>query len=159
LRYAPKGTLLAVAIQRGGIQLWDTQTQHPVRILSRDGNSHQISFGPDGRWLAAGVWGVNKPTDVQVWDVATGSEVTRLKGHKDMVWGAAFSPDGTYLVTGDASGNVILWKVEDWKDCTQLKTSGVYQIAISPDGQWLAAGGGTSEVAVWDLKSLLRSCR
>lgn len=158
LRYAPRGRLLAVAIERGGIQLWDTKTGSLVQSWSEDGNSEQISFSPDGRLLAAGVWGTNKPNHVQVWDVATGLRVTSLDGHKDTVWGVAFSPDGKYLVSGDTSGLIRLWRVADWKSCAQVKASGVYQVAISPNGRWLAAGGGTLDVAIWDFRTLLRSC-
>jgi hypothetical protein len=159
LRYAPTGKLLAVAVWRGGVQLWDTKTQTLVRTLSTEGNSEQMSFSPDGRWLGVAVWGSGQKTRVQVWDVATGSEVTRLNGHNSNVWGVAFSPDGKFLVSGDTSGDVRLWKVASWQSCSQLKASGGQQVAISPDGHWLAAGGGTLEISLWDFRNLVQSCR
>jgi len=39
----------------------------------------------------------------RLWDVATGEEIRRLKGHTDVVISAAFSPDGAMVVT--ASGD------------------------------------------------------
>jgi WD40 repeat protein len=159
LRYAPTGQLLAVAVWRGGVQLWDTKTQTLVRTLSTEGNSEQMSFSPDGRWLGVAVWGSGQQTRVQVWEVSTGSEVTRLNGHNSDVWGVAFSPDGKFLVSGDTSGDVKLWKVASWQSCSQLKASGGQQIAISPDGHWLAAGGGTFEISLWDFRNLVQSCR
>jgi len=159
LRYAPTRKLLAVAVWRGGVQLWDTKTQTLVRTLSTDGNSEQMSFSPDGRWLGVAVWGSGQQTRVQVWDVSTGYEVTRLNGHNSNVWGVAFSPDGKFLVSGDTSGDVRLWKVASWQQCSQLKASGGQQVAISPDGHWLAAGGGTLEISLWDFRNLVQSCR
>lgn len=159
LRYAPTGQLLAVGFWRGGVQLWDTKTQTLVRTLSTEGNSEQMSFSPDGRWLGVAVWGSGQQTRVQLWDVSTGSEVNSLDGHNSNVWGVAFSPDGRFLVSGDTSGDVRVWKVAGWQNCLQLKASGGQQVAISRDGHWLAAGGGMFEISLWDFRNLLQSCR
>jgi WD40 repeat protein len=34
-------------------------------------------------------------------------------GHSDQVECATFSPDGKWLASGDSSGVIILWRVED----------------------------------------------
>jgi WD40 repeat protein len=40
-----------------------------------------------------------------LWDAKTGYEVFALKGHTEMVWSVAFSPDGERIVTGIAGAN------------------------------------------------------
>ncbi|MBA3874354.1 MAG: hypothetical protein H0X30_34930, partial [Anaerolineae bacterium] len=55
-------------------------------------------FSPDGRWLL---------TDIGLWDLAAGKQVTQL-GNKV----AAFSPDNNLLATYDQSvGKVMLWDI------------------------------------------------
>lgn len=159
LLYAPEETLLAAAVAHGGVQLWDSAQGTLVRTLRGDGNVQQMSFSPDSRWLAAATWDVGQKHHVQIWNVVTGSEETRLKGHSDDVWGVAFSPDGKFIASSDTSGDVRLWKAGTWDQCLQLHAAGGYEVAISSDGHWLAAGGGTWEISVWDLRSLIQMCR
>lgn len=164
LRYAPRGQLLAVAIERSGVQLWDTRRKALVRTLSDTGNSAQISFSPDGRTLAAAVWGDGQQTGVKVWDVSTGQQrawlaATKLEPkNKNDVWAVAFGSDGKSLVSGDTKGNVTVWNTVNWESCSQLTTSGLYEVAVSPDGRWLASGGGDTDAFIWDLHELTKNC-
>ncbi len=164
VRYAPTGRLLAAAIERGGVQLWDTRKKALVRTLSDTGNSGQIRFSPDGRLVAVAVWGAGHRTGVKVWNVSTGQQVAwltatnlRLK-HKNDVWAVAFSPDGTSLISGDTNGNVVVWSTANWQSCYQLTTAGLYELAVSPDGRWLASGGGDTDAFIWDLQQLTKNC-
>ena len=65
----------------------------------------------------------------------------------------AFSPDGTLLATGDANGEVRLWRVMDGE---QLLTFGehtgwVRSVSFSPDGQRLASGSDDKTLKLWDV--------
>src|SRR5262249_16454024 len=46
---------------------------------------------------------------ILLWDVATGTEVARLQGHRNYVFSLAFSPDGTTLASGSGDFTVRLW--------------------------------------------------
>src|SRR5262249_46493109 len=62
-----------------------------------------VTFAPDGRSLAASYdasYNSNYNLWVKVWEVASGRERTRFKGHAGFVMVSAYSPDGTLLVTG-----------------------------------------------------------
>ena len=53
-----------------------------------------------------------------LWDAATSQQLgPRLTGHKAMVIGLAFSPDGKTLASVDVEGTIVLWDVdiESWK--------------------------------------------
>ena len=65
-----------------------------------------------------------------------------LKGHKDVVFHGAFSPDGKTLATASWDGTVRLWQVETGQELLTLAGSGsaVFSVAFAPDGRALAAG-------------------
>jgi WD40 repeat protein len=163
--YSPEAGLLAVAIaDQGGIQIWDTAKMSLVRNLTRTGIWRQMSFSPDGRLLAAALWGSDQRNGVRVWRVESGKQVAELVlneanvRHRNDVWAVSFSPDGKFLASGDTNGNLTLWKVEDWQQCVRFAQRGLYQMAISADGRWLAAGGGGVDVSIWDFQELVRAC-
>ena len=124
LRYAPDGRFLA-ACTRGSVWLFDTQTfqrrllgQHPTRVPAGYFGGVAISalaMSHDGRLLATGGH-EDRPT-VRVWDLRTGRLAHILQhpaGH--YVYGLAFSPDGSQLVSGvnwdeDGQGAVCVWEL------------------------------------------------
>ena len=47
----------------------------------------------------------------RLWDAATGKALVTLEGHTDRVWSAAFSPDGTRVVTASFDKTAKIWRV------------------------------------------------
>ncbi|MEH2063909.1 MAG: hypothetical protein V7K50_16865 [Nostoc sp.] len=78
------------------------------------------------------------------------TEVNRLEGHTDIVWGVTFSPDGQLLASGSRDQTVKLWR----PDGTLLQTlkghtDAVSCVSFSPDGQSLASGSLDKTVQIW----------
>ncbi|MGY0063335.1 NB-ARC domain-containing protein [Streptomyces sp. LZ34] len=74
----------------------------------------------------------------------------------DRVRSVAISPDGTWLATGSANGEVRLWDRASGRCTTTLTghTRRVNAVVISPDGTWLATGSSWDEtVRLWDRAS------
>ena len=44
-----------------------------------------------------------------LWDAPDGAEIAVLRGHESVVWSAAFSPDGTRIVTASSDRTARLW--------------------------------------------------
>ncbi|OCQ89971.1 hypothetical protein BCD64_18715 [Nostoc sp. MBR 210] len=78
------------------------------------------------------------------------SELNRLEGHTDIVWGVAFSSDGKFLASGSRDQTVKLWR----PDGTLLQTlkghtESVTSVSFSPDGQSLASSSLDKTVEIW----------
>jgi len=93
-----------------------------------------------------------------LWDAASGEQIDVLRGHRDLVLGVAFSPDGSLLATSSADGTVRIWDVAAGTQKFVLRGppgekfynfSGLAP-AFSPDGSRLASGGWRS-TPIWDL--------
>jgi WD40 repeat protein len=72
-----------------------------------------------------------------------------------VVLSLAFSPDGTLLATGDAHGEIRLWRVADGKQLLvcQGHTVWVVSVAFSSDGTMLASSGIDAMVKLWDVQT------
>ena len=111
-----------------------------------------LAFGPDGRWLAAGL----RSGMILIWDTQiVKPEPVTLAAHKDPIRGLAFTPDGTTLVSGSADGMVTLWHARPaWTKHFQFEMrDGLDDLALSPDGERLALASNHSG-RILDFSSL-----
>ncbi|TNN48267.1 Intraflagellar transport protein 122 [Liparis tanakae] len=92
----------------------------------RDQCVYDLAFKPDGSQLiiAAGF-------QVLVYDVADGSLIQPLKGHKDLVYCVAYAKDGKRFASGSADKSIIIWT---------SKLEGILKYTWTNDGQYLALG-------------------
>jgi WD40 repeat protein len=149
----------------GDVKIWDAKTGRLLHtLLDSSGKINSVALAADSKKLASasGVYpGVPNrkvvPGEVRVWDVTSGKELLRLKGHMDLVECVAFLPDGETVASGDFDGAVKLWNAQTGAEVKTLRVNrtGVNAIAVSPDGGTLAIGvgghRGGGEVQLWDL--------
>lgn len=109
-----------------------------------------LAFSPDEKILAGGTTG-----SAILWDTKTGKVLHELSGHKDWVFGIAFSPDGKLVATGGANkdATIKIWDVESGELKHNLENlGGINCLAFSPNGKTLACGNG-NQVSLWDVSS------
>jgi WD40 repeat protein len=70
------------------------------------GQFRRVQSGRDARRH-----GASDDNTARLWDAASGREITALKGHEGRVNSAAFSPDGTRVVTASDDGTAGIWDV------------------------------------------------
>jgi len=164
-RYREKASLspdgrYAVLSDRGKAEfvIWNMakQTNHLV-IQGSKANVAWATFSPQSdRILTASVSGRR----ATLWDAETGRELFSV-GHMRDVWHAAFSADGSRIVTGSLDGWVKVWSARNGEQLSQFAHGGeglvtpVYCVAFSPDGQYVASGGSSDDrkVHVWNLET------
>lgn len=92
---------------------------------------------------------------VQIWDVASGSEIGTLKGHGRAVSKVAFSRDGKLLATGGTDNTIKIWDFASQRELVTLTghTANIESLDFSPDGKLLASASEDGSTFLWDTKT------
>jgi len=87
------------------------------------------------------IGGLDRDYFVRIWDTETGKELRKLEGHTAPVRHAAFSPDGTKIVTGGNDRSVCIWDAESGNEVQKLDVpmAIVNRVDFSPDGKKVVA--------------------
>lgn len=128
-------------------------------------------FSPDGSLAISGSCAEHAEDEfcakgeIILWDVDTGEVVRRLQGHAGTVRSLAFSPDGSFALSGSCaerdddntciSGEMILWDVESGRSASRFEghTDWVWSVAYSPDGSRVLSGSLDGTMILWDVES------
>jgi RNA polymerase sigma factor (sigma-70 family) len=96
-----------------------------------------FSFGPNGVWIA-----IAKGNSVVLWDVATGTPIEQLDGHRAPVTGVEFGRDGRVVLSTSADRTALAWGVDP----------AVPGAARTPEQIWadLAGEAAAAFRAVWE---------
>jgi Flp pilus assembly protein TadD len=128
----------------GLIKLWDWRTGKEVRPpLRHDDIVFNVSFSPDGRYLAAikaPDW--SKNPELLVWEVASGRAVIRMRYDTpsySLRETARFRLDGRAVASRDFRGVLRLWEVPSGKLLGERPLDGDGVTRFSPDGRVAAA--------------------
>ena len=72
-----------------------------------------------------------------------------------VVWSVAYDPNGIYVATGDETGQVLIWKVQDRELAREPIEFGesINGMDFSPDGKRLAIAVGDGKARVLDVES------
>ena len=83
-------------------------------------------------------------------------ESNTFKGHKDIVLGVDFSPDGRHIISASADNTLKLWR-QDGKLINTFvgHTDTVLSVAFSPDGKLIASASKDGSVKLWNLRGTL----
>jgi WD40 repeat protein len=122
------------------------------RTLSREqahqDNGRAVAFSPDGRLVVTGA------ENIILWDAATRRRITTID-YPSIVWSAAFSPGGRWLVTTHGDGSIRVWDMVERRHAVGFNehNGSVRAVAWSRDGKRFASAGEDLAVMVWNAES------
>lgn len=122
-------------------------------IPTHSSGAGSVSFSPDGKAIAVTD---SATSQVKLWSVATGSELTTIPGEKAIgsttLTTAAFSLDGKLLAAAPyGASSIKSWDLAAGRELRTFYGQGLVQgIAFSPDGRSLVAGSQQG-LSVWDV--------
>ena len=159
----PDGKQIVSSSDDKVVRVWDMQSGKTVRTIrgqvgpGSEGKLYSIALSPDGKWLAVGGWThrecAGRCGEVRLHDFATGRLVGLFKGHTNVVFGLAFSPDGKRLVSGSGDTTAIIWDVASLRLLHILKghNAEVYAVSFTPDGARVVTGSFDQTAKLWSV--------
>lgn len=169
-RFTPDGRKVVTVDLGGKANLWDAATgallvsfdhleSDPDALLVNlaatdgwNGAGRYIATGPftsDGRYLVT-----SAGHSARIWDLDTGKPGATFKHPSEAyVYSAAFSADGTQVVTAADDGIVRAWEVASGDllaELTDGESTLVSAATFSPDGSLIASANSNGSVGFWD---------
>lgn len=101
-------------------------------------------FSPDLKQI----YTASKDNSISVWDLQTGREIRKLKGHFKPVNDIALSANGKYLVSGSDEGKALLWNTQNGKILKMMPHDfiEVTHVRIAPLTNFIVTAAYTSKL-------------
>jgi WD40 repeat protein len=156
--FSPDGKQVAVALGNR-VELRRSPNGRAQKTLAGlPGKVNAVHFSPDGKQLvtAGGIPGLNGAASL--WEVRSGKRVREFAGHRDTLFDAEFSPDGSLLATAGYDRGIRLWQVADGKLLRTIAghNGAVFDLAFDPSGAVLASASADQTVKLWRVSDGVR---
>ena len=132
--FSANGKYLATLNDDKAIQVWDTNTGHKLSVIHATG-ALKFIFHPSRDHLV-----VLTPKETSIWDYKTGKPIVTLP--IENIRDIAFSADGGYLASLDASKTIHLWDGANYKDSSRYN--------VSEEMSYIVMANDAAELIAWN---------
>lgn len=155
--FSPDGRWFLTACADGHVRVFRTSDGQPVCPPLRTGGFiWEAHFSPDGRRVVAANSDYSfEARSAYLFDLPSGRMAVELRGHRDGVTQAAFSPDGMHVATGSEDNSVRIWDSRTGLPVgAEMRHEGkILRLAFSPDGSMVATASQANTTRVWDART------
>lgn len=107
--FSPNGKwVVANDVDNHGLGAWDLESGQQVRYVKDAGNIQAVSFHPNGRHVACGLYGGFALCDLELERMSE-----KFTGHDGNVDAVAISPHGRFALTGGMDKTIRLWRLPE----------------------------------------------
>jgi WD40 repeat protein len=151
VQFSLDGTLLAIGLKSGEIQLWDWKNERlATRLTGHQDKINRILFSRSGLLYSA-----STDHHIMVWNLASGKSIKDINAHSKAVNDIAVTSDGQILVSCSDDRLIRVWDLASGQKLYQLDsqyfTGIIKAIAITSDDAYFAAGGEAGYLYQWNL--------
>ncbi len=150
---SPDNKYLISASADNSIRKWDLNTFTSEVIINSESKINTITISYDSKELVVGtrdgrisIFNMEDISNVRVLNQAENLQVTSLK----------YNNKGSWLVSGDSKGNIMIWDTKTWKTIDILKghRAKIFDMAFNPIDNLLASSSLDGTVRIWDCTNL-----
>jgi len=134
------------------ISVWQGTKLHR-KLEGHSGMVTSVAFSYNSTKIASG----SHDKTIRVWNVATGEELLKIRGHPSIVTCVAFSCDVEHwIASGSKDESVRVWNAEDGVEVAVFEGhSGIItSVGFSPDGRWIISSSLDATVRVWNRENV-----
>jgi len=158
--FSPNGLTLAIGRKDSVAALYDLRTGRIKARLPTDWSITDLAFSPDGKLLAT----ASMRGTTYVWNVANNKLVSSISPPGSVAdFSVRFSTDNRLVAVGDASGSVVLWKLDPTHRFEGLwaarpvgqpltgHNGRVTSLDFGPRGSTLVTSSDDGKLRLWDV--------
>ncbi len=155
------GPITAIAQSKSGLQaiarFGSIQVGADLVIAELPGKVNALQFSPDGGQIlaASGIAGLSGLAGL--FDAKTGEKLAEFGDgyHRDVLYDAEFSPDGTKVATAGYDKRIAIWDRASGKRLRtiEIHNGAIFDLAFSPDSTVLASASADFTVKLWQVET------
>jgi WD40 repeat protein len=149
--FSPNGRWIATASWDNTAKIWSAKASEmdaPAAVLPHERGVSFARFGRSGKRLVTSCF----DHTARIWLVPSGDLIRTLRGHKDAVIDAAFSPDERWVATASNDHTARIWDAQSGQAVSPPLLHGgeVYHAWFSPSGKMLLTVSRDKTVRIWE---------